>query len=110
MEPEIVDLVAQLAMASGNGPVWTHTSEDLNVNLLYFDSGQDVPPHVNDEVDVLIVALDGEGRLELNGTVRVLRQGQACLIPKGASRASKSGGGPFAYLTCHRRRAGLWPT
>ncbi len=107
--PQILTPAEVLARESGPGPVWTHTSADLNVNLLSFDQDQGVPAHVNDEVDVLLVVVAGEGVLELDGTPHPLHAGQACLIPKGTSRAIRSAGGPFAYLTCHRRRAGLMP-
>ncbi len=106
---EITDLLSLARTANGAGPVWSETGEDLNVNLVRFDGGAGVPAHVNAELDVLIVAIDGEGRLELNGETLELRAGQCCLIPKGATRAIHSAAGPFAYLTCHRRRGGLWP-
>jgi quercetin dioxygenase-like cupin family protein len=107
--PEILTPADMLSRESGPGPVWTRSSADLNVNLLSFDQGQGVPAHVNDEVDVLLVVVAGEGVLELSDTPRPLRAGQVCLIPKGVTRAIRSAGGPFAYLTCHRRRAGLMP-
>ena len=108
-EPALVTLADVLTAASGPGAVWTHTSPDLNVNLVSFEAGQGVPPHVNQEVDVLIVAVAGEGVLELDGTAHPIRAGQLCVVPKGVRRSIRSGGGPFAYLTCHRRRGGLWP-
>ena len=107
--PQVVTIANVLAAASGPGPVWTHTCLDLNVNLLSFDAGQGVPEHVNDEVDVLIVVVAGEGILKIDGTTNPLRAGQICVVPRGARRSIHSGGGPFADLTCHRRRGGLWP-
>ncbi|MGD9891273.1 MAG: cupin domain-containing protein [Dehalococcoidia bacterium] len=107
--PEILTTAEVLARVPGPGPVWTRSSADLNVNLLSFDRGQGVPAHVNDEVDVLLVVVAGEGAIEIDGVVHSVRAGQVCLIPKGAERAIHSAGGPFAYLTCHRRRGGLMP-
>jgi quercetin dioxygenase-like cupin family protein len=107
--PEIVTAAEVLARVPGPGPVWTHSSADLNINLLSFDQGQGVPAHVNDEVDVLLVVVAGEGVLQLDGTAHPVRAGQVCLIPKGVERAIRSAGGPFAYLSCHRRRGGLMP-
>jgi mannose-6-phosphate isomerase-like protein (cupin superfamily) len=108
--PAIVDLPAQLrADAGSDGPAWSLTSMDLNVNLVRFDGGRGVPEHVNAEVDVLILAIEGAGQVVIDGGVYELRASQACLIPKGALRSIRSAGGPFAYLTCHRRRGGLWP-
>src|SRR5438105_310825 len=85
---EIAPLLDLLAADSGpGGPVWTHTSTDLNVNLLHFDAGKGVPEHVNDEVDVLIVGVAGEGVLEVNGAPHPVVAGIACVVPKGARRS-----------------------
>jgi mannose-6-phosphate isomerase-like protein (cupin superfamily) len=108
-DPEIMTLAERLAATPGPGPVWTHTSTDLNVNLLSFDGGVGVPAHVNAEVDVLIMCVAGTGVVEVDGVSRPLGAGQLLVIPKGASRALRSTGGPFSYLTCHRQRDGLMP-
>ena len=106
---QIVSLPEVLAGSVGPGPIWTNTSADLNVNLISFSAGQGVPEHRNDEVDVLIVAIQGEGVVEIDGVSQDMRAGEMCLVPKGASRSIRSGPASFAYITCHRRRAGLWP-
>ena len=106
----VVDLLALARAADGIGPIWSLSSMDLNVNLIRFEGDAGVPAHVNEEVDVLVLAIEGEGTLELDGETQALRAGQCCLIPRGATRAIRSAGRTFAYLTCHRRRAGLWPT
>jgi mannose-6-phosphate isomerase-like protein (cupin superfamily) len=108
--PAVVDLARLLAdTGASDGPLWTLASEDLNVNLLRFADGRGVPEHVNDEVDVLLVGVAGEGAIEVDGRALLLRAGQVCLVPKGSRRAIASVGGPFAYLSCHRRRGLLWP-
>jgi mannose-6-phosphate isomerase-like protein (cupin superfamily) len=94
---------------TGDGPAWSHSSADLDVNLVRFDGGRGVTLHVNAEVDVLIVVLAGDGLITLDGRERSASAGTVCLIPKGTARALRSAGGPFAYVTCHRRRAGLMP-
>src|SRR5215208_23013 len=99
--PEIVAIPGLLATGEGPGPVWAATTADLNVNLIAFDAGQGVPPHVNDEVDVLILAVSGEGVVEVDGVAHRLGAGHLCLIPKGASRSIRALGGRFAYVTCH---------
>jgi hypothetical protein len=65
--------------------------------------------HVNSEVDVVLVGIAGDGLVEVDGMAHLLRSGQAVIIPKGVRRAIRSTSGRFAYLTCHRRRTGLWP-
>ena len=109
MDLDIIDLRQRLAPAEGFGPVWTQSSDDLNVNLLRFAAGQGVPAHRNDEVDVLVLALEGTGVVEVDGTPHAIGAGQLCLIPKGLTRSIRSAGGSFAYVTCHRRRGGLMP-
>jgi quercetin dioxygenase-like cupin family protein len=109
-ERATVDLAALTRAASAPGAAWTHESEDLDVNLLVFASGEGVAEHVNDEVDVLLVGIAGAGAVTIDGTRHILSAGQALVIPKSARRSTKGMGGPFAYLTCHRRRAGLRPS
>jgi mannose-6-phosphate isomerase-like protein (cupin superfamily) len=107
--PAFADLAA-LAAAGGRGPLWTHQSADLNVNLVALDAPTSIGESVNREVDVLLVGIAGEGTVEVDGRLLALRAGQALIVPRGARRAIHSTHGGFAYLTCHRRRAGLWPS
>ena len=106
---DIVDLATLARAATAPGAAWTHQSEDLNVNLLVFASGQGVAEHTNTEVDVLLIGISGAGAVIVDGTRHILRVRQALLIPKGANRSIQSESDPFAYLTCHCRRGGLWP-
>ena len=105
----VVDL---LALARNDGlpsPRWTLQSDDLNANLLVFAKGNGVGEHINAEVDVLVVGIEGEGEVVIDGAARVLRARQAILIPKGARRSLTGTSDRFAYLTCHRRRSPLVP-
>ena len=108
-EAEVVTLTEWLGTSAGPGPVWTKSSTDLNINLISFSSGQGVPAHINNEVDVFVVVVRGEGLIEIDEVQHPMQAGQICLIPKGALRAVRSSSPDFAYLTCHRRREGLWP-
>jgi quercetin dioxygenase-like cupin family protein len=109
-EEVMADLASLTQAASVQGAAWTHQSEDLDVNLLVFASGQGVAEHINTEVDVLLVGIAGAGTVIIDGTRHILSAGQALVIPKGARRSTKGVSAPFAYLTCHRRRAGLRPS
>ena len=106
---QVEDLPALTRSATGTGAIWTQQSEDLNVNLLVFASGEGVAEHVNAEVDVLLVGITGRGAVTINGTPQILSPGRAIVIPKGARRSTRGVSASFAYLTCHRRRGGLWP-
>lgn len=104
------DLPALAQAAVSPGPAWTLASDDLNANLLVFDDGDGVAEHVNADLDVLLVGISGQGIVTMDGTATLLRPAHVVLVPRGARRATRAFGGRFAYLTCHRRRAGLWPT
>jgi quercetin dioxygenase-like cupin family protein len=96
--------------AAHDGPIWSLNSEQLNINLLRFRSGEGVPPHVNDEVDVLFIIVEGEAALTLGDAEHAIRAGEAALIPRGTRRAIRCTSGTLAYLSCHRRRGGLMPS
>ena len=112
--PQIHDLAALAAASTSatavTGPIWSLASADLNLNLLRFTSGDGVPDHINAEVDVVGLVIAGTGTVEIDGRVEALRPGCLFFIPKGARRAIRATSDDFAYLTCHRRRAGLMPT
>ena len=105
----LVDL-ASLSTADRSGPQWAHESTDLDLTLLTWTTGQHVPAHVNDEVDVVLVVVSGVGEVVVNAEVFRLVPGQALLIPKGAERTIRCAGDRFSYVSIHRRRRGLWPT
>jgi quercetin dioxygenase-like cupin family protein len=109
MAPTIIDSRALLLGAKHDGPIWSLNSEQLNINLLRFSTGEGIPPHINDEVDVLIIIVEGEGALTLGDEERPIRTGEAALIPRGARRAIRCTSSALAYLSCHRRRGGLIP-
>lgn len=103
---ERLDLRTLLPLA-GDGVHWTLESQgDLNVNLVHLDAGHEVGDHVNDAVDVLVVGLDGTGRVTVEGEQHDLAPAVAVHVPKGARRSIRAGGLGVAYLTVHRRRAG----
>lgn len=104
-----VDLGTLLEGRSGPGAVWSVASDDLNVNLVVFGEGSGIRAHVNSEVDVLLVGVEGKGTVVVDDVVHVLAAGQAVLVPKGTRRQIQAEGERFAYLTCHRRRPHLWP-
>jgi quercetin dioxygenase-like cupin family protein len=104
---QIVNLAALARAVTAPGAVWTRHSEDLDINLLVFAAGEGVAEHVNDEVDVLLVAIVGAGAVNVDGTRHILNAGQAIVIPKGAQRSINGVSPRFAYLSSHRRRDGL---
>lgn len=109
---QLVDLAAMATNARDTahiGALWSLSAADLNLNLVRFPAGDGVPAHVNNEVDVVVVVVSGEGVAEIDGREEQLRSGVLLFIPKGVTRAFHATSGDLAYLTCHRRRARLMP-
>ncbi|HZS86980.1 MAG TPA: cupin domain-containing protein [Chloroflexota bacterium] len=105
----VVDVAALARQGGDRQPLWAYQSTDLNVNLLAWNAGDGVAEHTNAEVDVLIVGIEGHGVITVEGVSHPLRAGQVLIIPMGTRRAIQGTSDCFAYLTCHRRRGGLWP-
>jgi mannose-6-phosphate isomerase-like protein (cupin superfamily) len=104
-----LDIAAALNRTDRRGAVLACSSTDLNVNVVVIDASAPIAAHTNQEVDVLIVGLAGSGVVAVNDEEFAIGEQQALLIPKGASRAIRSTEERLAYLTCHRRRAGIRP-
>ena len=101
-----VDLGALLGGA-GDGVHWTLADpSDLNANLVHLGPGGAVEEHVNREVDVLVVVVDGAGTVELDGDVHDVAPRSAIHLPKGSTRRIAAGPPGLWYLTVHRRRSG----
>lgn len=109
-DTQIVDLAEIAGIGGERRPAWSQQTEDLNINFIVLEAGGIMPEHINTEVDVLIVCVEGSGRIGIDGQRHELRSGQAIVIPKGTRRSIQVVGERFAYLSCHRRRAGLWPS
>jgi quercetin dioxygenase-like cupin family protein len=109
--PDAVPPVDLASLTAGGGPpgaLWRLDGEDLQANLVRLGRGDRIPPHCNDEVEVLMVVVSGRGELTLDGQVHQLAPMVVAHLPKGAVRAIAAVDGPLAYLSVHRRRpAGL---
>ena len=102
--PQLLELCES---AVKNGPQWGTATDDLNLTVLSWKEGQGVVEHVNNELDVLWIALEGTAEITVDGNVHQLQQGGAIVVPRGASRALKSTSEEFNYISIHKRRAGL---
>jgi quercetin dioxygenase-like cupin family protein len=109
MEPSVASLFDVDSNPMSYGPVFSLESADLDCNFLRFDRGEGVPLHINAQVDVAGVVLQGEGFLQVDGNQYLLAEGDFFYIPKGAARKLRSAGGPFSYLSFHARRPCLMP-
>jgi len=98
-----IDLLAR----SGSGPLWGMASADLNATLLAWPPGHEISDHVNGELDVLVIVLDGNGSAIIDGESHDLASGNAILIPRGTRRRITASGTGLRYLSVHRRRGPL---
>ncbi len=55
-------------------------SRALRLTLLAFDKGEALSTHASDG-DALVLVLDGQGEITIDGTVYTLRAGDAILMP-----------------------------
>jgi mannose-6-phosphate isomerase-like protein (cupin superfamily) len=98
-----VDLLGR----SGTGPLWGMASTDLNATLLAWPPAHEIAEHVNEELDVLVIVLDGHGTAIIDGETHELAAGSAILIPRGTRRRLVAGEPGLRYLSVHRRRGPL---
>jgi uncharacterized cupin superfamily protein len=101
------DAPVDLLAPEGAGPLWGLASADLNATLLAWPAGHEVAEHRNDDLDVLLVVLGGEGAAVVDGREHVLRAGTALLVAKGATRLIRAGDDGVRYVSVHRRRGPL---
>jgi quercetin dioxygenase-like cupin family protein len=109
MEPKVINLFDVDVAPEFSGPIFSLESPDLDCNCLRFDRGEGIPLHINAQVDVAGVVLEGEGFLQVDGKQHLLAEGDFFYIPKGTARKLRSSGGRFAYLSFHARRPCLTP-
>jgi quercetin dioxygenase-like cupin family protein len=89
---------------------WTPESADLHLNLVDLRAGEEIPPHVNAALDVVLTCLDGSGLLVVDDDNIPLHPGSIVLITKGSLRGVLAGPEGIRYTTCHVKRGGLMPT
>ncbi|MYV61309.1 cupin domain-containing protein, partial [Streptomyces sp. SID4931] len=105
----VIDDLLSAAAPGERGALW-HLAEpgrELDANLVRLPPGAEVGEHQEDVLDVLLVVLEGAGRLAAGGQVLVLAPGTVLWLPRTSRRALAAGPDGLAYLTVHRRRPGL---
>ncbi|MGW6984752.1 hypothetical protein ACWGE1_35765 [Streptomyces sp. NPDC054932] len=104
--------VAELVAAAADdqsGALWRLRGADrqLDANLVRLLPGAEVALHTEAEVDVLLVVVAGGGSLTMDGGELEVGPGSLALLPRGAPRGLLAGPDGLAFLTAHRRRAGM---
>ncbi|MGW6781789.1 MULTISPECIES: hypothetical protein [unclassified Streptomyces] len=98
------------AVAQGRtGALWRLVGADrqLDANLVRHLPGTGGAAYTEDEVDVMLVVVEGAGTLTLDGAMTQLVPGFIGLLPRGTSRALRAGPEGLLVLTTHRRRRGM---
>jgi mannose-6-phosphate isomerase-like protein (cupin superfamily) len=104
--PLAVDLLR--VTSAGRGAAWSLPhGGDLDANLVRLGSDDEIAEHVNTEVDVVMVIVDGSGEVRADGWSAALRPGVVVLVPRNCARAIRAGADGIGYLTVHRRRGPL---
>jgi quercetin dioxygenase-like cupin family protein len=99
--------VVDLMEPSGIGPLSGTETDDLNATLLVWPAGRGAAEHVNSERDVLLLVLEGQATVTLDGSERLIRAGEAVVVGKGRSRRLSAGPEGVRYVAVHRRRGPL---
>jgi quercetin dioxygenase-like cupin family protein len=94
----------------GRGPQWGVETEQLNATILLWEKGHGLEAHINQELDVVLVVLEGEGEAFVEDETIRLRAGMVLPIAKGLVRAITATSERLTYASIHRRRPGLMPT
>jgi len=101
----VVDLAAEVRAYAGGGALWRlEPSQDLQANLVRLEPCHEIGAHRNDEVDVLLVVVEGSGELVVDQQSHPLKPATLAHLPKGAVRAIRAGDTALVYLSIHRRR------
>ncbi|MEU8483287.1 hypothetical protein [Streptomyces sp. NPDC048641] len=101
--------VLRTADASRTGALWKldGAARQLDANLVRLPAATVVTEHVEPDLDVLLVVLEGDGSLQHAGEEEQLAPGALVFVPRGERRSVTAGPDGLAYLTAHRRRPGL---
>ncbi|MCF0085405.1 MULTISPECIES: hypothetical protein [Streptomyces] len=93
------------------GALWrlAESGRQLDANLVHLPPDQGVDTHTEPDLDVLLLVVAGDGRLESPGSAAAvpLTEGALCWLPHGSTRRLAAGPEGLSYVTVHRRRPGM---
>lgn len=90
--------------------VWQPDTDDLHMNVLVLRAHEQIDPHVNQLLDVIVTCLRGSGTITMDDAQVDLEPGSIVLIRQGMNRVIQAGTNGMVYTTVHRKRGGLMPT
>ncbi|KJK59259.1 cupin domain-containing protein [Saccharothrix sp. ST-888] len=107
----LADLPECVATASPEqrGALWrlAEPGRQLDANLVRLPAGGAVEEHVEPDLDVLLLVVEGSGTLWSEGRSQPLTAGALAWLPRGSHRALRADPAGLAWLTVHQRRPGL---
>ncbi|MER5499439.1 MULTISPECIES: hypothetical protein [unclassified Streptomyces] len=105
----VLDDLLRAATREERGALWqlAEQGRELDANLVRLPPGAEVGEHQEDVLDVLLVVVEGSGRITAPDGVLDLAPTTAVWLPRTSRRALAAGPDGLAYLTVHRRRPGL---
>lgn len=91
------------------GALWrlTEPSRQLDANLIRLPPDEQINTHIEPDLDVLLLVVNGDGVLGTALAPQPLSRGSLIWLPRGSSRSLTAGRRGMSYLTVHRRRSGM---
>ncbi|WSF14647.1 cupin domain-containing protein [Streptomyces sp. NBC_01353] len=91
------------------GAVWrlAEPGRQVDANVVRIPPERAVEPHIEPDLDVLLLVVAGEGTLVTSEGTCPLSEGSLVWLPHGSTRGLVAGERGMAYLTVHRRRPGM---
>jgi len=104
-----LDWVLAQSAPSSAGAVWRlqEPERQLDANLVRLPADERIELHREPDVDVLLLPLAGGGTLHTDNGQEPLVPHALMWLPRGSRRALVAGPEGLAYVTVHRKRAGL---
>ena len=109
-----LDACVARAAAEQGGALWrlAEPGRQLDANMVRLLPGARVGAHVEEDLDVLLIVVEGAGRLgredgQHGQDGEALEPRSVAWLPRGARRAVSAGPDGLVYLTVHQRRPAL---
>ncbi|MET9655517.1 hypothetical protein [Streptomyces sp. NPDC006510] len=105
----VLDELLRGATRDERGALWqlAEQGRELDANLVRLPPGGEVGMHQEDVLDVLLVVVAGNGRIDAGADSLELTPTTVAWLPRTSRRALAAGPDGLTYLTVHRRRPGL---
>ncbi|MFE7108493.1 hypothetical protein ACFU98_05605 [Streptomyces sp. NPDC057575] len=105
----VLDELLREATPDRRGALWqlAEQGRELDANLVRLPPGGEVGEHQEDVLDVLLVVVAGDGRIDAGDVSLELTPTTVAWLPRTSRRALAAGPDGLTCLTVHRRRPGL---